>query len=539
MLIKLQVTSKQGASFNCPDGQITAEMLQNSQGQLLISAMIPIVDITSVWHPDLMSIPAVKLPWQAEFTCGMSKSYPLFAFMNQMSHVSCCIGLTNCIDDCLASARMNQELCCYEVKFVIAVSSETEPFAVFSDQSKRSLGEVLQDYRQLVMPAKPQYPAGAWNPVYCTWYAVHAAITEEYLISNAQAAAELGFGTFIVDDGWCLDENKRVTPLTLPDWYRDIGDWQCSKSKLPNMKSIVDQARQLGLNYMFWVAPFFAGRRSKLTEKVSKFLTGLHEGQRIFDPADEWAVQDTQESIYNIFRQMNLDGIKIDFIDSVEPDVDHPHCREVKRYMEKLVTRIRQDKPEALIEFRQKYSTPVNAHLATAFRAGDVPFDYMENFSRSVQLRLHMGDGVPVHADPVYFNNAESVDAVGRHMIAALAGVPMLSMELSTISSEHKAVIKNYIDFYNNHRQLLNFGHWFVEIRSGFTAWVKCRNADKTVIIITDEALLDLALRDCSGAVTVLNLTPGKLDCRRGCAFDAVGNACGRVAPSGGRLELA
>ena len=205
--------------------------------------------------------------------------------------------------------------------------------------------------------------------------------------------------------------------------------------------------------------------------------------------------------------------------------------------MEKLVGRIRQDKPEALIEFRQNNSTPVNAHLATAFRAGDAPFDYMENFSRSVELRLHLGDGVPVHADPVYFNNAESVDAVGRHMIAALAGVPMLSMELESIAPEHKAVIKNYISFYKKHQQLLNFGHWFVEIRSGFTSYVKCQNREQTVIILTDEALLELALKDCSTPVTVLNLTPGKLDCGRGKAFDAQGNECGCIAPSGGRLE--
>lgn len=538
MQIELNVVDKYGVKLDCANGRITSGILRQSNGLLQISAMIPVVDMVSVWYPDLLNLPPVKLPWCVEFACGMSKSYPLFIFMDQMSHASCAIGLTDCIDDCRASAKMNQELCCYEVKFVIAVCEETEPFTVFFDRSKRSLGEVLQDFRDLVMPVVPEYPAGAWNPVYCTWYAVHAALSGEYLRKNARIASELGFGTFIVDDGWCLDENKRVTPETLPDWYRDIGDWQWSEKKLPQFKEIVGEAQKLGLNYMLWTAPFFVGRRSQLSDKASKYLTDLHEGQRIFDPADESAAHDTQESIYNIFRQMELDGLKIDFIDSVIPDPEHPHCREVKKYLEKLINCIRQDKPEALIEFRQNYSTPVNAHLATAFRAGDVPFDYMENFSRCVQLRLHLGDGIPIHADPVYFNPQESLESVGRHMIASLAGVPMLSMELENIKSEHKAVIKNYLDFYLRHRQLLNFGHWFAEIRNGFTAWLKCQDESGSVMIITDEGLLDLALKDCAGPLSILNLSPGKLACSGGEAYDAAGEPCGMIAPPGGRLEL-
>ena len=523
-------------SFN---GQfIEKELLEKSGGKLVISTLIPIVDVVSIWHPDLLTIAPVKLPWFTEYTCGATRSYPFFAFLNPFCHVSYAVGLTNHIDDCRASAKINQELCAYEVKFEIAVAPETEPFEIFFDNTLRSQVEVMQSYREACKFAAPEYPAGAWKPVYCSWYAVHTAITDEYLQRNAREASRLGFGTFIVDDGWCFDENKRVTPHTISDWYRDIGDWQWSEKKLPQLKQSVEMAQALGMNYMFWTAPFFAGCRSKLDKLVSKYLTELHEGQRIYDPADEAAADATQESICEIYKNMNLDGLKIDFIDTVIPDPDEPHCRAARSYVEKLVAKLREHKPEALIEFRQNYGTPVNAALATAFRAGDVPFDYMENFNRCLQLRLHLGDAIPVHADPVYFNPAESVNTVGKHMIASLAGVPMLSMELSSIADEHKKVIANYINFYREHHQTLNFGHWFVEIRNGFPTWAKCESDTESIVILTDEAFIEQVVASCNNRTYVLNMTPGSFKCACGQAFDAQGNPCGTTAPVGGRLEL-
>ena len=74
---------------------------------------------------------------------------------------------------------------------------------------------VYGTYRALVRPDwTPSYPDDAWMPVYCTWYAVHAAVEKQWLEEHVDTAAAMGFGTFIVDDGWCFDDMKRVTPQT-------------------------------------------------------------------------------------------------------------------------------------------------------------------------------------------------------------------------------------------------------------------------------------------------------------------------------------
>ena len=533
--MRITITNEAGRTWIGEIDRITEEMLTPG-GKLRIAASVPVAETASVWHPDCRTIQPMNLPWSFRFASGASRAMPLVVFLDQRYGVTCALGLGDGIDDCLVTADMNQESCCYEVVFTLATAEGTIPFAIFSDISHRPLEDVLRDYRALLMPERPVYPDAAWLPVYCTWYAVHAALNMEYLRSNAKAAAELGFGTFIVDDGWCVDEDKRVTPQTLPDWYRDIGDWKLA-SKLAGMADAVREAHALGLRYLFWVAPFFSGRRSALDAKATRFLTELHEGQRIYDPEDTVAAKETMDSIGRIVREMDLDGIKIDFVDAVQPDPERPRCRAVKRYLETLIDRIRADKPDALIEFRQRYATPTNAALATAFRAADVPFDYLENFSRCVQLRLLLGDGIPIHADPVYFDPAESVEAVGRHLIATLVGVPMLSMELRTLSEAHRRVIRNYIEFYRHHRRTLNFGHWIVKPHNGFAAWVRCCDEKQSVVILTDPLRLAEAVGDTSGSVVVLNLTPEPLTLPGARAFDAQGTTCGEVAPSGGRLE--
>ena len=108
--------------------KLTEDLLKKSAGLLKIKTFVPIREITSIWHPDLSAMPAMQLPWVESFSCGATKSFPLLCFLDQKTQVSCAVGLTDMIDDCFVTAKMNQELCAYEVTFSIVISPETEPF---------------------------------------------------------------------------------------------------------------------------------------------------------------------------------------------------------------------------------------------------------------------------------------------------------------------------------------------------------------------------------------------------------------------------
>ena len=309
----------------------------------------------------------------------------------------------------------------------------------------------LADWRDALGYAKGRYPEAAWRPVYCTWYAAHAALAQDWVEEQARLAADLGFGTFILDDGWSYDERKRVNPSTIVDWYRDTGKWDAfSSAKFPDFKAHRERMRATGLKYMVWVAPYFVGSRSPIYAKYADRFTGQapFEGNVLADPGDGVLMGAVGDQLVSLLSGADLDGLKIDFLDYIKPSVDRPRGGASLGFVTNLVARLRAVKPDCLIEFRQSYANPLTASLATQFRAGDVPFEWLDNLMRIAQIRLQMGDGVPVHADPICWSDTETADNIRRHFLAAMAGVPMLSMDLRKLTPAQKALVRRALDFY-------------------------------------------------------------------------------------------
>ena len=202
-----------------------------------------------------------------------------------------------------------------------------------------------------------------------------------------------------------------------------------------------------------------------------------------------------------LFRSYRLDGVKLDFLAHVPTDPAHPHGRAAWNAVRKLVEAVRQENPQALIEFRQVYSTPATLGFATQFRANDTPFDFLENLHRVAQLRLMLGDGVAVHADPACWHPGESAANVARHMAAAVAGVPMVSMDLARLSPEHREILCDYLGFYREHREFFRRAHWIVRYDGGQLASLTAECGGEKIVWVLGAA----GVGDAAGARCVLN----------------------------------
>ena len=210
------------------------------------------------------------------------------------------------------------------------------------------------------------------------------------------------------------------------------------------------------------------------------------------------------------------------------------------RFVRKLAESVRAVKPDALLEFRQAYATPGMLPYATQFRAGDVPFDFLDNFLRILQIRVSMGDGVPVHADPAFWHPRESPVNIARHMIASLAGVPMLSMDLSLIGEMEKRIIRHWLGFYREHRETLNFGKWDIAFLPGGAAYAMACGGAESIVILLDSAHLGEALRKAAPRVFILNLSAEAPALPGGKTWSGEGNRAPeeRIPPGGlGELE--
>lgn len=535
-MIKLTYSNNVVREFN-KTGDYTRITVEPEKGadKLVIKTNISLVDLHELWLSSLVAGPEKRnLPWVMELDSGAQKNFPYIAAFNSAGINRGSFSTTDLQDDTRIRFEMNQEKGTYDITCTIALSEETEKFDIILDCRNINWQDALADWRKSLDLPEVSYPAATADPVYCTWYAVHGAVTQEFIEKTCPVAKELGFTTLIVDDGWCYDDMKRVSPSTIGSWYEMIGDWNVSDKKFPDFKAHVKRMQALGMKYMVWTAPHLWGFKSDLYNN--------NPGMTIDNPIEGYDKMDINKADFAplvkklraLAADNGLDGLKIDFLDIVPPNIDYPNGRATEKLIAELTGGLKADNPDALIEFRQSYSTPVMLKYGTQFRAGDVPFNWLFNFGRMVELRLSLGNLGPVHADPAYWPFGETSENVARHMMAMLVGVPMLSMDLARLTDTEKRIIRYYIDIYNSHRDLINHGEWrfifgFSDIEAGIV-----ENDKERLVIICDAGKFADCLKDDGKTTTILNLSDRaiKVKCE-----NAVNAEC--IATDGSEIPVA
>ena len=488
---------------------ITRVKIQPMQGENLVQASvnIPMVDITTRWIPSLKPGLARNIPWTETMPFGVQMNFPVYALLNAAGRVRFALESTNLIDDGEFHFAINQEKCTCELTLTTTLRPETVPFQIIFDQRDATINETLEAWRNELALPNFKYNEKAYAPVFCTWYAVHGAVDQAFVERSCPLAKELGFGTLIVDDGWCYDEYKRVSPVTISDWYESIGDWNVSTKKFPDFKNHVKRIQALGMNYMLWVAPHLIGRKSAICKTIKDETSDDYvEGYYKLDVNKADATPIVRK-LRALARDNMLDGLKIDFLDIMPPNVQVPNAARTCDFIAALTDALKDDNPNVLIEFRQSYATPAMLKYGTQFRAGDAPFDWRLNFGRLAEIRLNIGSLAPVHADPAYWAPGETPENIARHLMAMLVGVPMLSMDLERLTPLEKRLIRHYVGFYNSHRELINHGKWNILYNQTEIAAAVAKNAHEKLVIICDAHVLKDAVGKIDSDTWVMNLS--------------------------------
>jgi len=101
-------------------------------------------------------------------------------------------------------------------------------------------------------PDRPALPEGAEDPLYSSWYNFHQHPTQDKLLEELQVAAQIGFKTVILDDGWQIAGHGTGD-------YRMCGDWEVSKDKFYDFRRFVEDVHGLGMKIMLWFSLPFVG----------------------------------------------------------------------------------------------------------------------------------------------------------------------------------------------------------------------------------------------------------------------------------------
>ena len=303
-------------------------------------------------------------------------------------------------------------------------------------------------------------PDAAFEPLYSTWYNFHQDVHAADIEAECEIAAKLGMKTVIVDDGWQTDDNRRG--------YAFCGDWQVSTNRFPDMAAHVARVHALGMRYMMWYSVPFVGHNAanfgRFRGKYLKDIPGL--GASVLDPR----FPDVREFLIGIYekalRDWNLDGFKLDFIDSFDGgDEARPGDgrdiatvpEAVDVLMKAVYARLKALKPDVLVEFRQRYVGPAIRQYGNMLRVGDCPGDYQQNRAGIARLRLTSGT-TAVHADMLEWHVSESPEEAARHVLSSLFGTVQYSLMLRTLPESHLRMLRHWIGFSVAHREALQKG---------------------------------------------------------------------------------
>ena len=352
---------------------------------------------------------------------------------------------------------------------------------MFVSAAHRPWVEVLQAYVATVDREWPQaklpVPDCAYDPVFCTWTAVHHDVSEDWILRNARLAADLGFGTWLTDDGWFTDKAAFAD-------YRYTGDWEPFAGKFPDFAGHVRAVQALGMRYVPWVAPFNGGDASQAARRYAHLLAEATNPMRYrnLSPRRAKPGQVVGDLVERLMRDYNLDGLKIDFIDLIAFDpllaTDGDYATLGAGVYAALGQAVDLGcgklNPGALIEFCNAYANLASRRYANLYRASDVPLNFALNRWQVTMLRLLVGDRA-VHLDPAVWHPADPDENVAVYLINAISSVPMISVELDRYPQAHLDLIRYWIAFYRAHRDTMIFTGEFLapEIRLGHVPLIR------------------------------------------------------------------
>lgn len=339
-----------------------------------------------------------------------------------------------------------------------------------------------------------QVPEAARLPVNSLWYSYHQQLDVEDIVKECRLSKPFGMHTVIIDDGWQTDDNSRG--------YAYCGDWQVAKSKIPDMRDFVKRLHDEGMKVMLWYAVPYMGMYSKNYERFKTMLLKHNNKAKKYFALDP-RYKEVREYIVKNYRDamldFDLDGLKLDFIDQFilnECSLEYDERRDIDSIEEAvdtlmldIITELKKIKPDVMIEFRQRYIGPAIRKYGNMLRVGDCPEDAFMNRQDVINLRLTSGN-TPVHSDMLMWNYEDSAENAAIQIASCLYSVPQISMKIAKLSDEHRKMLKYYLSFWMENRDVLLDGKVYAEHPDSFnTKAYSCKSGKAVYTCFTDNVI--------------------------------------------------
>ena len=336
------------------------------------------------------------------------------------------------------------------------------------------------------------------------WEATYFDFDDAKIHGIVDEAQALGIEMFVLDDGW-FGERK--------DDHRSLGDWYEFEGKLEQgLEGIAQYVHDKGMKFGLWFEPEMISKDSDLHRahpdwvlSVPGRARSLSRQQHVLD----FSRADVRDHIYQQMTAI-LDRVPIDYIKwdmnrnmtevysllldpEMQGEVSHRYILGLYEFMEKLT----QAYPHILFESCSggggRYDAGMLYYMPQTWTSDNTDPIARLKIQYSTSLVYPISTmGAHVSAIPNHQTGREtSLDIRGN---VAMSGVLGYELDLTTLSEEEKVLIVKQVDFYKEHRQLLQFGD-FVRLKSPYeeneVAWMFVSKDKKEAIVFYFRVLVE------------------------------------------------
>lgn len=429
-----------------------------------IDFSFPIVDISGYWTPGTYMGRDLIPDWGGPKTSMTAIFAPVMCFYNGDSKNKQAFAWSEIDQKVEMRYGVHEEdgtmLCRTKIYLTRGTAPGIYQVALLAIEKEKDYWAVLRDIVNWWELEKNlsylEAPKAAREPLYSFWYSFHQNVNEKNVEEECRLAADMGFTTVIVDDGWQTADNNRG--------YAFCGDWKMEPSKFPDFPAHVKRVKDLGLKYMIWFSVPFIGVYSKAWDLFKDKMLYLN---------GKWGVLDirypeAREYLLGIYEkavmEWDLDGLKLDFIDNFYLKKESPSLKDGMDYADvqdalnalllEVGTRLRSKKPELLIEFRQAYVGPRVQCYGNMLRVADCPESGLRNRVGITDMRL-LSKTAAIHSDMLMWHPKEAPENAALQILNCLFGVLQFSVKLDTMTEDVKKMVKFWMTFMKNHMDLL------------------------------------------------------------------------------------
>ncbi len=309
------------------------------------------------------------------------------------------------------------------------------------------------------------------------WEATYFNFNEKKILGIAQAAKDLGAELFVLDDGWFGKRNNDKCSL---------GDWVVNKKKLPSgIDGLAKKINAMGLKFGLWVEPEMVSPDSDLYRahpnwaiKTDTYEPTQGRNQLVLDLTNPDVVEYIINTMTDVFRYGHIEYIKWDYNRQLSDVFSHRKDARSGEFFHRFILglyeiwgALTEKFPEILFEScssgGNRFDLGSFCYIPQCWTSDDT--DPLER----IYIQSGTSYGYPQSVMTMHVACTPSFACLRQSGIehrfnVSAFGLLGYELDVTTLSKFDKAAVKKQIEFYKQHRKLLQFGE-FSRIGDFFT----------------------------------------------------------------------